>query len=165
MRLNDVLDRLTAAFAWLVLPLALLLFAQWPLRDLVGAGSRQANDLAQWLLALYVALALRQATRARTHLAADGLAARLPARLRAALDRFGHAAAVLPFSVFVLASGAPMVWNSLRQWEAFPDTLNPGYFLIKLAAWLLALAMAAQAVADLCEPAAAGNDPAQDRPA
>jgi len=35
-----------AAAGVLVLPLALLLFAQWPLRDLVQAHSRQANDAA-----------------------------------------------------------------------------------------------------------------------
>ena len=58
------------AGAWLAVPLALLLFAQWPLRDLVGAWSRDANDAAQWIFALYVALALRAATRARAHMAA-----------------------------------------------------------------------------------------------
>jgi TRAP-type mannitol/chloroaromatic compound transport system permease large subunit len=36
----------------LVLPVSLLLFLQWPLRDLVQAYSREANDLAQWLLAI-----------------------------------------------------------------------------------------------------------------
>ena len=30
-----------------------------------------------------------------------------------------------------------------------PDTLNPGYFVVKGAAWLMALAMALQALADL----------------
>jgi hypothetical protein len=41
-----MLRRLFLAAACLVLPLAALLFAQWPLRDLVPAGSLQANDLA-----------------------------------------------------------------------------------------------------------------------
>jgi len=149
MRLNLLLDRITAGFAWLVLPLALLLFAQWPLRDAVGAGSRQANDLAQWLFALYVALALRHATRSRTHLAAGAFAARYPRRLRAWLARAGHALAVLPFAVFVMISGWPMTWNALLLREAFPDTLNPGYFLVKCAAWLLAAVMALQALIDL----------------
>ena len=35
------------AASLLVLPVSLLLFLQWPLRDLVHAGSREANDLAQ----------------------------------------------------------------------------------------------------------------------
>ncbi len=33
------------AASLLVLPVSLLLFLQWPLRDLVHAGSREANDL------------------------------------------------------------------------------------------------------------------------
>jgi len=56
----------------------LLLFLQWPLRDLVQAYSREANDLAQVLFALYVSIALTQATRQRTHLATDALARHLP---------------------------------------------------------------------------------------
>jgi TRAP-type mannitol/chloroaromatic compound transport system permease small subunit len=147
--LNLTLDRLTTAFSILVLPLALLLFAQWPLRDWLGAGSRPANDVAQWVFALYVAAALRSATRHRTHLAADTWAARYTPRARAAIERFGHAFAVLPFALFVLVSGAPLVWNSLRSLESFPDTFNPGYFIVKCAAWLLALLMALQAVAQL----------------
>ncbi len=165
-RLNRLLDRVTALAAWAVLPLALLLFAQWPLRDGLGAGARLANDAAQTIFALYVALALRQATRDGAHLAADTLSARYPARVRRALARWGATLAVLPFALFVLVTGAASTWRSIAALEAFPDTFNPGYFLIKLAAWLLALAMALQAVADLVDP----TDPSSasdgvDRPA
>jgi hypothetical protein len=45
----------------LVVPLALLLFAQWPLRDGVQAYSRQANDAAQILFAVYAAVAITAA--------------------------------------------------------------------------------------------------------
>ena len=54
----DLLDRLIAAvlrsLQWLILPVVLLLFLQWPLRDLVRSYSREANDLGQWIFALYV---------------------------------------------------------------------------------------------------------------
>jgi hypothetical protein len=40
------------------------------------------------------------------------------------------------------------VWESLRTLEKFPDTLNPGYFLIKAAAWILVLLALLQSVAD-----------------
>ena len=159
MPLTRLLDRIASAGSWLVLPLALLLFLQWPLRDAVGAGSRPANDMAQWLFALYVAVALRHATRWRTHIAADTLAARYPLRVRRVIERFGHALAVLPFALFVLASGAPIAWNALRTLEAFPDTLNPGYFIVKLSAWLLALLMALQALAELFAPAVVDTPP------
>jgi TRAP-type mannitol/chloroaromatic compound transport system permease small subunit len=147
--MNALLDRVTAALSWLVLPLALLLCAQWPLRDLIGAGSREANDLAQCIFALYVAAALRLATRTHTHLRADVLAQRYPDTLRRWITGTGHALAVLPFALYVLIAGAPMTWSSLRGLEAFPDTFNPGYFIVKSAAGLLALLMALQALCDL----------------
>ena len=154
--LNVLLDRLTLAGSLLVLPLSLLLFAQWPLRDVVGAGSRPANDLAQWLFALYVALALRHTTRVGGHLAVDALPARYPRRVRERVQRWGQALCVLPWAAFVLVSGAPMVWQSLRGLEAFPDTANPLYFMVKLSACLMALLMALQALLDLL-PASRGS--------
>src|SRR5947209_2359421 len=118
-------DRVTAVGAWLVLPLALLLFAQWPLRDLVGAWSRDANDAAQWIFALYVALAVRAATRAREHMAAGLLLRRPPGRWRRRIARYGEAVCVLPWALFVLVAGAGPTWRSLVGLEAFPDTFNP----------------------------------------
>src|ERR1051325_8203610 len=57
-----LLDRFIAAvlrsLQWLILPVVILLFLQWPLRDLVRSHSREANDLGQWIFA-----ALRPATR------------------------------------------------------------------------------------------------------
>ena len=51
MRWLGEIDRglgwLIEAGRWLVLPVALVLFLQWPLRDWVQAWSREANDLGQ----------------------------------------------------------------------------------------------------------------------
>jgi TRAP-type mannitol/chloroaromatic compound transport system permease small subunit len=149
LALERVLDRITDAVAWLVLPLALLLFLQWPLRDGVGAYSRQANDIAQWLFALYVAFAVRAATRQRAHLAAGLVTAHHASRWRRRIDRYGEAILVLPWAVFVLVAGAPSTWRSLASLEAFPDTSNPLYFVIRCSAWLLALAVLLQAVVGL----------------
>ena len=44
--LDRGLDAITHAVAVLALPLSLLLFLQWPLRELVQAYSREANDAA-----------------------------------------------------------------------------------------------------------------------
>ncbi len=150
--LDTAIDRLLGLGRWLVLPVTLLLFLQWPLRDLVQAFSRDANDLAQWLFALYVSLAMTFASREGTHLAADALAQRYRARTRDRLRRIGNLVAVLPWSLFILIAGAPFVWQSVRQLEGFPDTYNPGYFLIKLSAWLLALLAGAQALLDIFRP-------------
>lgn len=74
MALLDRILRAITAASVLVLPISLLLFLQWPLRDLLQAYSREANDLAQWLFALYVSVAVTYATRMGTHLAANSLA-------------------------------------------------------------------------------------------
>src|SRR5258708_31247628 len=77
-RLIGGLDRLVAAILevgqWLLLPVVALLFLQWPLREIVQHFSREANDLGQWLFALYVAMAFTAATRAHTHLAPHAVA-------------------------------------------------------------------------------------------
>ena len=149
---------MTRRGAWLVLPLAFLLFAQWPLRDVLGAYSRQANDIAQWVFALYVALAVREATRRRAHMAAGLLPKEPLAPWRRAVARCGEAVLVLPWAIFVLVTAAAPTWHSLAGLEAFPDTNNPLYFVIRCSAWLLALGVALQALLDLARPPAAPDD-------
>lgn len=152
----DRLDRFVAAvlrsLQWLILPVVLLLFLQWPLRDLVRSHSREANDLGQWIFALYVAASVTAATRARTHLAADMLARRYRPALRALLVRCGAALGLVPWALLVLIAGKNLVWSSLVSLEGFPDTYNPGYFLIKLALWILAGLVLVQAVLDIGRP-------------
>ena len=138
------MTRLLRLSAWLVLPLALLLFAQWPLRDLVQAGSRQANDAAQVLFALQMALAVSAATRAGVHLSAAH-----HATPHGGWRRWVVFACVAPWAVFLLWTSAPAVAESLRTLERFPETSNPGFFLIKLALWLLAALALADALRGL----------------
>ena len=121
------------AAAALVLPLAGLLFAQWPLRDLLQAYSREANDLAQILFALYMAVAVTAASRWGTHLAAGR------SRLSPRAASIAMLLCVGPWSAFLLWTAAAPVWASLRTLEKFPETLNPGFFLVRAALWLLAL--------------------------
>lgn len=147
-RLDDLLGKVMRYGALLVLPVSVLLFLQWPLRDVVQAYSREANDLAQVLFALYVSLALTHATRQRTHLATDALAHRLPHAWRLRIARLAPTLVLIPWSLFILAASAPSVWEALRQLEGFPDTYNPGYFLVKAGLWLLALMVLLQALID-----------------
>ena len=80
------LDRLigtTVAVAkWLALPLIVLLFLQWPLREVFRIFSREANDLGQIVFALFVAVSVTAATRAGSHLAVDLVARRYSPRTR-----------------------------------------------------------------------------------
>jgi TRAP-type mannitol/chloroaromatic compound transport system permease small subunit len=160
-RLLNGLDRIVRATIgvgqWLVLPVLLLLFAQWPLRDVFRAYSREANDLGQIFFAFYVAIALTAATRAGTHLAADALARHYPARLRLLFVRIGELIGLLPWGLFLLFAGRNIVAWSVAQLELFPDTFNPGYFLIKVAMALFALLVIAQALLDMARPKIPGG--------
>ena len=137
-----------AGAAWLALPLVLLLFAQWPLREIVQAGSREANDLGQVLFALYVAAAVTAATRDGAHLSADIVAHRYGPAWQQALWRAASLLVAAPAAAFVAWSSAPATWQSLAQLERFPETFNAGYFLVRLGAFLLALLVLAQALVD-----------------
>ena len=153
-----VLDRVVAGCARagmvLVLPVSLLLFLQWPLRDIVQAGSREANDVAQCLFALYVSCAITFATRSHTHLATDAFAQRYTPRTRTFMSRMAALFVLVPWSAFIVYAAWPIVAQSVRQLEAFPETYNPGYFVVKLALLLLALLVLAQALLDALRPPA-----------
>ena len=149
---DRVIGRLVGAGRWLVLPVALLLFLQWPLRDFVQHYSREANDLGQWLFALYISLALTYATRQRAHLAVDAIARGYRPRLREAIGRWGTLFCVAPWAVFMIVTAWPTVQRSVLGLEKFPESFNPGYFMIKMATVLLALLALAQTLIDAARP-------------
>ncbi len=116
----------------LVLPLGLLLFLQWPLREWVpGAASRISNDCGQVVFALYLAIAMAYASVRGQHVHARGRwnAPRAKAWATVLL--------VAPWALFMLWSATPTVIQSVLGLERFAETLNPGYFLIRLALGLL----------------------------
>src|SRR6516165_6208245 len=105
--LDQLVASVLAAAKWLALPVVVLLFLQWPLRSIVGLYSREANDLGQWLFALYVAASITAATRAKTHLAADTISRNYSENARQRLGRAGALFGLIPWSIIVLATG----WN------------------------------------------------------
>lgn len=146
--IDRALGQICRAAGILALPLAFLLFLQWPLREWIGAYSREANDLAQVLFALYVSVAVSAATRAQAHLAADTLARRYPPAWRRRLTSLASLAVLIPWSLFLLIVIWPSAVQSVTQLEGFPETFNPGYFALKLAVVLLALLVLLQAIVD-----------------
>jgi TRAP-type mannitol/chloroaromatic compound transport system permease small subunit len=92
------------------------------------------------------------ATRAHAHLAADLVAQHYSKRTRRRLERIGAALGLLPWAMFVLIAGRNIVVTSVRVREAFQDSGNPGYFLIKIALWVMALAIIGQALVDIFRP-------------
>ena len=137
---------------WLAVPVVVLLFLQWPLRDLVRTYSREANDFGQWAFALYVAISFTTATRARTHLAADVVARLYAPKTRSLIWRLGALIALVPWAVFLIIAGKNVVLPSIALLERFPDTANPGYFLIKVALWVMAALVLAQAIVEIARP-------------
>lgn len=137
---------------WLVLPVVLLLMLQWPARDLIGRFSHAADDFGQLLFALYVAVAMTCATRQKTHLATDVVAQRYSPRLRNILTRAAFALGLVPWTVFVLVTSGPTVWRSVVTLESFPDTFIPGYFVVKLAVWVMALLLLLQSLDVIVHP-------------
>ena len=106
------------------------------------------TDLLQ-ALPLYVSLAMTFATRERAHLAVDAIAHDYPAAVRGTISRWGGFACVAPWAAFMIWTIGPTAWRSAMMLEKFSETLNPGYFLIKVAALLLAVLALAQASIDV----------------
>ena len=150
--LDQFVASVLAAAKWLALPIVVLLFLQWPLRSIVGLYSREANDLGQWLFAMYVAVSVAAATRAKVHLAADTIARNYSAATRQRLARAGALFGLIPWSVIVLVTSWSLVRNSTLLLERFPDTGNPGYFIIKLALLLMALLVLIEGLLELMPP-------------
>jgi hypothetical protein len=146
--MHQFIQSVTRAAAWLVLPLVVMLFAQWPLREWVQAYSRQTNDAAQIVFALLAGVSITAASQSGMHLSAHH--AGTPA---APWQRWALLLCVLPWAVFMLLSSAQPVWQALVQLEKFSETLNPGFFIIKIATTLLYALVILQALASVRSPA------------
>jgi TRAP-type mannitol/chloroaromatic compound transport system permease small subunit len=150
--IDRFLEVVLTAAKWLALPIVLLLFLQWPLRSIVGLYSREANDLGQWLFAIYVAVSITAATRAKTHLAADTMSRNYSDATRQWLARCGALLGLIPWSIIVLVTSWAIVHRSTLMFERFSDTGNPGYFIIKLALLLLALLVLTEGLIEVFRP-------------
>ncbi len=150
--LEKFIESVLAAAQWLALPIVTLLFLQWPLRTIVGYYSREANDLGQWLFALYIAASITAATRAQAHLAADTISRNYPDATRQWLMRAGAFFGLIPWSIIVLVTSWNIVRNSTLLLERFPDTANPGYFIIKIALLVMASLILIEGVIGLFRP-------------
>jgi TRAP-type mannitol/chloroaromatic compound transport system permease small subunit len=153
--LDQFVESVLAAAKWLALPVVTLLFLQWPLRAIVGSYSREANDLGQWLFALYVAASITAATRAKIHLTADTISRNYPDATRLWLARAGVLFGLIPWSIILLVTSLNIVRNSILLLEHFPDTGSPGYFIIKVALLVLALLILIEGVIEIFRPARA----------
>ena len=134
--------RLRTLASLLVIPLAFLLFAQWPLREWVQAYTRQANDMAQLIFAVYMALAVYAASRTNTHIALEPNQAPRD-KSQGHWKIYLQWLCVVPWAAFMLWSWRDDVLRSALGLERFPDSNLPAYFIIKIALLLMLLLLAA----------------------
>jgi hypothetical protein len=64
----------------------------------------------------------------------------------------------LPWAAFVLIASKSTVFSSVRDLESFQDSGNGGYFLVKLALWLMALLVICQSLVEIFRPLAPDDD-------
>ena len=134
--------RLRTLASLLVIPLAILLFSQWPLREWVQAHTRQANDIAQLIFAVYMVLAVYSASRTNTHIALE--ANQVPSdKSQSHWKIYLQWLCVVPWAAFMLWSWLDDVLRSTLGLERFPDSNLPAYFIIKIALLLMLLLLAA----------------------
>lgn len=126
--LTDLLGRWTA---WLVGVVILLLFGQWPLREVFGGGHIMANDFGQIMHAAVFMFGLSYALRWDRHVRMDVFYRRWSARVQAMVDLSGSLLFVLPWCALMVWYGAPLMLRSAMVAEKFPDTWSPGYFIFK----------------------------------
>jgi TRAP-type mannitol/chloroaromatic compound transport system permease small subunit len=135
--------------AWLCLGVVGLLFVQIPLRDLFHGGHIIANDIGQIVHATLFMIGIPFAMRHDAHVRVDIFFRRLPARTRAAIDLVGTVLFLLPWLVLLGWYSVPIVLNSVRQLEEFPETYTPGYFVLKLQLAVFVCLVALQALATI----------------
>ena len=143
-----MMRRLIVIASLLVLPLAFLLFAQWPLRDWLQAYSRQANDVAQILFGVYGAVAITAASVSNTNLAL-AKPAQTATKTIAPWRAWALLACVAPWALFLLWTAVPQMLASIAAREIFSEVLTPGYFMLRIALVLLALLVLVHAVAQV----------------
>ena len=106
-RLDWALSQVPRSLKWLAIPISLLLFLQWPLRNTSKPIRARPMTWEQWLFALYVAASVVAATRAGTHLAADAVARHYRPATRRLLAHAGNLLALAPWALVHSRHGQP----------------------------------------------------------
>lgn len=135
--------------AWLCLGVVGLLFLQIPLRELFHGGHIIANDIGQIVHATLFMIGIPFAMRHDAHVRVDIFSHRLSARTRAAIDLAGTVLFLLPWLVLLGWYSLPIVLNSVRELEEFPETYTQGYFILKLQLATFVFLVALQALATI----------------
>jgi TRAP-type mannitol/chloroaromatic compound transport system permease small subunit len=147
--LSAIVDLTGRWTAWLCLPVVLLLFLQLPLRDIVHGGNNTDNDFGQIIFANFFMIGIAFAMRYDAHVRVDIFHRYFSARWRAIVELAGTAMFTLPWLALLGWYALPIVLNSLRQTEKFPETYTPGYFILKLGLFFFVVLVGLQAIANI----------------
>jgi len=93
-----------------------------------------------------VAVAIHAASLAHTHLAAGSHAASASSPAAPRWRAWATLVCVGPWALFMLWASWGTVVDATRGLERFPETLTPGYFVLKIALALLLLLVLLQAL-------------------
>jgi hypothetical protein len=138
---KDLHMRLLTPTSLLVLALASLLFAQWPLREWFHVYTRQANDLGQLIFAVYIAVAVYAASRTHTHISPQTKQVP-PIQSQARWEMYLQWVCVVPWTAWMAWSWWAEMLHSAVGLERFADSNLPGYFVLKIALFLMVLLLA-----------------------
>ncbi len=139
------MQSVTASVRVLVIPLSLMLFIQWPLRDWIHAYSTTVNDLGQILFAVYASVAITAASVSNSHLAiAKQEDHAVEGKLR--WRSWSLLLCLAPWALFLIYTAVPQMFVSVAHLESFSEGLTPGYFVLRIALVLLAALVLLEAV-------------------
>ncbi len=151
--------------AWLCLGVVGLLFAQIPLREFFHGGHIIANDVGQIIHATLFMIGIPFAMRHDAHVRVDIFSRRLSPKTRAGIELAGTILLLLPWLVLLGWYSFPIVLNSVKELEKFPETYTPGYFILKLQLAIFVFLVALQALATIARSALSLLAPAAIREA
>lgn len=143
--LNEWVGR---AIAYLILPMFVLLMAEVLLRYAFGAPAVWTNELAQLLFGVYAVLAGGYLLAHGGHANVDLLHAKLPARVRAAVDLLTSVLFFL-FVGALLYFGVSLALESMETWERSQSAWNPYIWPFKLMIPVSALLLLLQGIVKL----------------
>lgn len=147
--IEGLVDRSGRLTSWLILGVVGTLFLQIPMREFVHYGHREVNDLGQMLHATVFMVGAAYAMRWDGHVRVDILYNRMTPRQRALVNLVGTLVLMLPWLVVVTRDSIPVVLNSWRTLEEFPETFTAGYFLLKSQLIVFSILVGLQALANI----------------
>ncbi len=159
-----VIDLAGRTVSWLVLAVVVLVWVQNPLRELRLGGDILANDMGQLAHAAVFMIGAGYAWRWQSLVRVDILFQRVGPRTQAMVNLVGVFLLLLPWLAMVAWVSLPLALAALRIRETFPDTGNPGHFLMKVLLLAFVALVGLQGAAVVARSVAVLRSPPRSEP-